>query len=331
MEGPDWLRFRLYPLDFDTWRYIETQLAEGKTDLSGIDPDPVLITDFYAYNAQSRELRFQKAYAHPIPMGMHWVGDLALEAEVNVVSESGQLLLDLVEAGRHYTCSIDVATGVATLSIDDGKISFHGDVKHPTAKTRVQGQGSYDIRYANVDDQLSLWVNNQVVQFDCETTYESEDDPQPATSEEDPGDLAPVGIGADGVELEVDRLRVLRDIYYIATKTSVGSTTDYHFDSPELIVSELSDPSAWNRRKNLFSRRNEVIFKLEEDQFFPLGDNSPYSRDGRLWGDEHYVERDLLIGKAIVIYWPHAWRIPIPFTGTTIPLIPNVQRMGLIH
>ena len=70
---------------------------------------------------------------------------------------------------------------------------------------------------------------------------------------------------------------------------------------------------------------------MAKDQFFALGDNSPYSRDSRLWGTEHYVERDLLIGKAVLIYWPHAWRIGIPGTGISLPIIPNVQNMGLIH
>ena len=38
-----------------------------------------------------------------------------------------------------------------------------------------------------------------------------------------------------------------------------------------------------------------------------LGDNSPQSKDSRLWATDKtgfYVERELLIGKALVIYWP---------------------------
>jgi signal peptidase I len=40
--------------------------------------------------------------------------------------------------------------------------------------------------------------------------------------------------------------------------------------------------------------------------------------------DHHYVERDLLIGKALLIYWPHTWNRPIPY-------MPNFRRMGLIR
>ena len=64
---------------------------------------------------------------------------------------------------------------------------------------------------------------------------------------------------------------------------------------------------------SLFDSRLYVDLKLEEDQFLPLGDNSPASYDGRFWYGENYVERDLFIGKALLIYWPHTWNRPIPF------------------
>jgi signal peptidase I len=67
-----------------------------------------------------------------------------------------------------------------------------------------------------------------------------------------------------------------------------------------------------------------VQFELKEDQFLPMGDNSPQSSEGRFWPDHHYVERDLLIGKALLIYWPHTWNRPVPFT-------PNIMKMGRIR
>jgi len=72
---------------------------------------------------------------------------------------------------------------------------------------------------------------------------------------------------------------------------------------------------------------------LDKDQFLVLGDNSPRSRDSRLWeqdGFEYYVSRDLLLGKALLIYWPHAWD-HIPGTNIPFPLFPNFSRMRLIR
>ncbi len=77
------------------------------------------------------------------------------------------------------------------------------------------------------------------------------------------------------------------------------------------------------RRTKLFDERGQLEYELEADQFFPMGDNSPQSADARMW-HEHYFSRDLLIGKALLIYWPHPWYRPIPY-------MPNLKRMRLIH
>ena len=78
-------------------------------------------------------------------------------------------------------------------------------------------------------------------------------------------------------------------------------------------------PSIWNKTK-LFQMRNVRRFQLGEEQFFPMGDNSAASADARSWRN-HYVPRELLIGKALVLLWPHS-----PVTMT-----PNYHRIGLIR
>jgi len=72
-------------------------------------------------------------------------------------------------------------------------------------------------------------------------------------------------------------------------------------------------------------------FPLKADQFFVLGDNSPRSKDGRLWGDDNYwVPRELLIGKALFIYWPHSWN-EIRSVGVPFPMFPNFERMRFVR
>ena len=70
--------------------------------------------------------------------------------------------------------------------------------------------------------------------------------------------------------------------------------------------------------------RRTIEYNLGPDQFFPLGDNSPASKDGRLWENGHFVDRRYLTGKALFIYWPHSWDRPIPF-------FPNFRRMGFVR
>ena len=300
----------------------------------GLDIEPVglpnrtgqLITDYYPYNDFSPGTQTELASS----FGSCWVGDLAVECEVTVQSDSGQLVLDLVEGGLHHECRFDLATGLATLSIADGALPFvdkDGKTQqHPTATTPVKGIGKYRLRLANVDDQLLLWVNERLAEFSGATTYIREVPVVPRWTPEDSGDLEPAGIGSLGASLHVTRLRVLRDIYYQAVDPEFHKS-EYRPVSYAPPMQEIqrvfSSPQEW-AKTDLFQRRREAHFVLDEDQFFPLGDNSPQSKDARLWSDYRvppYVSRELLIGKAILIYWPHTWR----------PFFPNFGRMGLIR
>jgi hypothetical protein len=187
-------------------------------------------------------------------------------------------------------------------------------------------------------------VDGSLVSFDAETTYRPLDNEIPQSDAADPGDLAPAGIASQGAALRVQHMRVLRDIYYIADREdgnlSGGGIWDYRPRPPFLVTDPddvarfMSDPREWRPRtpgeKGPFQLRQEVTFPLEENQFFAMGDNSPYSKDSRLWFPEHYVDRKLLIGKALFIYWPHSWD-QVPGTPIPLPFFPNFQRMHLVR
>jgi signal peptidase I len=348
-----WLRYRHVVPWSEDWEDLrgrcQQRLADGT--LQG-----QLITDYYAYNdgaevagpegspwlrggrlGRYRSGEFKAA-------GKHWVGDLAVECEdVEVQGSQGAVLLDLVEGGVHYTCRIDVAGGRAVLSIDGGQRSFVGEdgVKalHPQGVTKLRGPGSYDLRFSKCDDQLLLWVNDRLVEFDGPTTYTPDRNVKPKWRPEDPADLEPVGLGADGVALRVGRLRVLRDVYYVATSYQTFPAEDDYDDlltpgdRDEYLARVFADPKSWEKTPLFDARRENVRFQTGPDEFFPCGDNSPQSRDARVWsqfGDLQqphpppFVRRELLTGKALMIYWPHSWRRPIP-------MLPNFRRMGLIR
>jgi signal peptidase I len=296
-----------------------------------VQPRPRLITDFYAFN--TRVLR-KDAGPAPGMLGLHWVGDLILDCELDVSSPSGTVMLDLVKGGRHFRSAIDLATGQAELTID-GVANWRR-----TAATSVRGIGKYRVMFANVDQQLLLWVNDKVVAFDAPATYDSLGNDRPQAAGSDGGDLAPAGIGSRGAALAVNHLRVLRDVYYIADTTPTMLISDFRYvDSPLLRMSadELADfyatPEMWESPQDgsVFDRRQDVEFVLGPDQFFVLGDNSPASSDARLWSTQHFVPRSLLIGKALFVYWPHPLNLQIPMTDVSIGVIPNVPAMGLIR
>ena len=277
----------------------EVRLGTGVR--KGVKPD--LIKDFQAYNA--------------ISQGGHWVGDLAVECTLESRSESGRVVFDLVDGGQQHSCSIDLADGTATLEAAVGVTAV--------TSTPIRGKGSWEVMFTNVDDELRLFVDSKLMPTSTPVAWSSEitkeSTREPVLEVVEPGsavltDLAPVGITVkaedEPVAVAVSAIKILRDIFYIG---AVG----------------------FGRRGEI---RDEPIleFPLESDQFFVLGDNSAASKDGRLWMDVHYVERRLLLGRAISIVWPHmvpASRhvtVTLPILGELrLPSWPNFARMKFIR
>jgi len=88
---------------------------------------------------------------------------------------------------------------------------------------------------------------------------------------------------------------------------------------------------AWNQT-DFFTSRATVQFVVREDEFMPLGDNSPASSDARGWYSrlgKNTFHRSLLIGEALMIYWPHPWYLDLG--GNAIPAIPNFRQIKVIQ
>lgn len=367
-----WLRYRHIVPTRRNW----ATLARGRIDPK--DAVPQLITDFCEYNANDGNLN---NILDLNSLGLHWVSDLILECELEFrerQDDRAEAVLELVEGGRALQCRIQVATGDVELAIQ-GVESFH-----PKAKAAVVGAGPHRLRFANVDDHLTVWVNDRPLTFDVSTNYIAVNaadvmdapqhlDPQPDRVALDgetqlpvldlsipkrQDEESPVGIAARGVAVQASHLRVLRDVYYIASNNFTRITyvieprmdstmSDYYDDvfrpyrqqlrpgeelapddSLRLFMSNVeSDPKRWQKLRG-------VTFPLGADQFFVLGDNSPHSLDGRLWNaQEYFVKRELLIGKALFVYWPHGHDY-IPGTSVKFPgwpYWPNVGSMRLIR
>lgn len=344
----EWIRYQHILPDFGDWDHI---IRGGSlTDQEIEELSPQLITDFYSYNTGVERRRADGLGFSPgvRQAGLHWVGDLAIECDVEIQSETGQILVDLVEAGRHFTANIDIASGEATLSAQGA------DQFKPRGQTPVKGIGEYLINFANVDDRLLLWVDGKLVSFDQDTQYDPESvfgdiyeqtgNLVPESNGRD-GDLSPAGVGSQGAQLNVRGLRIYRDVYYVADRynrvdrpNSVGQTNEYRNsqslweeNTPRSVASFFSDPRAW---PILADRNQETFDPLKENQFFVLGDNSPSSLDGRLWwektNNKHYVDRKLLIGKALFIYWPHSWG-EWPVASRWLPGWPAFGDMKLVR
>jgi hypothetical protein len=358
-----WLRYRHQIPNEAVWEFAKRFAKDGSTAQmakeAGVsqqqwDEDwkksihPELISDFNPYNA--RLLRQQAvSYGWNIDRdspysGTEWVGDLALDATVEVEEARGELALDLVEAGFHFRATFNLADGKVTLSVIDGRTGEPLDFE-ASGQTSVDAPGTYELRFANVDDQLLLWVDGALVDLG-DATYDP-DKLLPGgrkgmipwaseNAEEDQGDLAPAGVGAQDAKLTITRLAVLRDIYYIATKYRPLDTQYFlDYDLPAYGLEALfSQPDHWSA----FAGRRKYDFDVEEGQLFVMGDNSPESKDCRLWmqpgaSGEYpggpYLDRRLLIGKAVSVFWPHSWG-SIPFLKM-LPGFPNFGDMRIVR
>jgi signal peptidase I len=292
------LRYRHFLADGEVWEAVK-----AGSDVSSM-AEAQLIDDFEAYNS--------------IRTRSHWVGDLAIEVDLETESDRGEVALELVEGGLAYRCVVDLISGEATLTIPQQQGDPTPREGTPRGPTPIRGAGRWQLLFANVDDELSLFVDGQRIAFDRICTFVRQEDPvEPITTPREPGnpaagDLAPIGITASGATVTLHQLRVLRDLFYIGA-----------YDL--------------GRRPGELLEDSRIDYELGPDQFLMLGDNSAASKDSRLWVEGHHVDRSLLIGKALVIFWPHpwpaSWSIPLRLGSSELrlPFWPNFGRMRRIR
>jgi len=206
----------------------------------------------------------------------HWVGDLILECEVELMN-GAEVTLELSKGINRFQAIFGNGR-VRLVRIGAGAAEF-GVPERPCAVTN----GRYKIRLANVDCRLWVWVDNTLINFGNEGDYQPPTPQQEANFLDtqgkpdihpdgwtDTNDVqAPASIGAKG-QVTVRKIRLDRDVYYTRTGT---------------------DPHKGD------------IFYVQPGHYMCLGDNSAQSSDSRRWGT---VPERLLLGKAVFVFWP-AW------------------------
>ena len=335
-NAPDWTELR--------YHHVVPSPAQWQAIGAGLPlPNPssaTLITDYYSYNTdvsahdRSRPVSAARAWFQP-----HWVGDLTLSLRLTTREPGGSFRLELIKAGVSHRCEIDLKTGDARL--------FRGDVPlGEAARTEVTRAGVHDLAFANVDGRLTLWVDGHLP-FGVGATYDSRLEPATPTA----ADLEPARIAAHGASVVVDRLVLKRDVYY----TLEPAESDYSNlggparTDPSALLEVLADPARFPG----LTRYPPRDYPIGPGCYMMLGDNSPWSRDGRAWGRSDQFEPDhpgegwdssgrqswevpeaLLIGKAFCVYWPHpkpVWPQLKLTKDTRLPILPYIQRMRWIR
>jgi signal peptidase I len=284
LDAPHGFAHTPRPGDETDWLRYRHILRQG--------PEPELITDFMGYNSKAIDRRGFIDYPTLAP---NWVGDLMLECEVTVDKPEGELVLELSKGIDRFRARWDLSTGTCTLL----RVMNDRESTLESKPTTLKQKGTYRLRFANVDERLTVWVDGRLP-FSDGVTYEPPDELGPRKN-----DLEPASIGARGAAVKVHQLKLWRDTYY----TQAPNSSPNSADAPEItrllgdpdrlqsLHKFLSTPAEWKPLDDLPMR---TIY-VQPGHYLCLGDNSPESSDGRSWG---LVPVRLLLGRALLVYYP---------------------------
>jgi len=293
------------------------------------------IDDFVAYN-----------YAGAVnrgPHSAHDVGDLRLRFLWFPDAGDGSIALQM---------NRDRDTFVAELH-RDGTITLERHGAGLPGKRQIIGQTYFDrlfpsgrgvrIEFTNVDYRVALKVNGTEVIASTGAQYAPDLAHGLAISRRTHHEITAtrVRIIARALRCRLRHLVLERDVYYRSAIQPQEGAQD------ALNGSTVQNPyyrwPGWGTAgQPILLRPDRVVAgRSYSGEYYMLGDNSPASKDSRLWweigphlqhlGSEYQVGTvpgDQLIGKAFFVYWPAGYR---PTWAAGIGLIPNFGRMRWIR
>lgn len=299
-------------------------------------PDPLAITlvgkeitDFYAYNRDGVSGLGSQEHVGDIRLRFVWfpdAGDGMLSMRMNRDK-------DEFTAELHVNGTVVVRGHMPESDAPGGRVVIDEKKLEPFAPGRA-----VDVEFINLDYRIYLFVNGRQVIASSDEQYSPRlaklarmtDSAMLDPRETDGVQPSRVQIAASRMSCRLRHVVVERDVYYRSQ------------DQPE-------EGGAFFRWQGwatagfpiLLRKTHESGGRTYAAEYFMLGDNSPASKDSRLWweigphlrelGEEYQlgtVPEDQLIGKAFFVYWPAGYR---PRWSPGIGLIPNVGRMRWIR
>ncbi len=313
-----------------TVRFLGADRSLEAVRLAGRPPH-----DCYAYNFDGDRPRGRPA---------EFVADRRLRCLFTPLAGDGRFQMRLTKYNDEF---------VAELSPNEGKATLTMVTRLPDGKTRSTPIGTralplpygkpVAVALTNVDYRVSLTIDDREILATNDDVYRpdiaflrtrpSPDSGTPAAQQAEPvAELA-----AERLDLELRHLVLERDVYY--TNPSLTEPFSQAFPNRRNPFCLDTDRSGRGGSPGWATEGNPIL--LEKGEYFMLGDNSPASKDSRLWWEvgPHLANRgpsyqvgtvpeDQLIGRAFFVYWPSGFQIP---GLSRLNLIPNVGRMRWIR
>lgn len=230
---------------------------------------PTFVTNFMGYNAGvAGSFNSTNDGAENADDNDHWVGDLSMECKVNIADPAAPVTLDLGRGPSRFQAQF--ANGAVKLvrTGTNGKEM----TTRPTPMTKA---GIYDLRFANVDCRLRVWVDDKPIDFGRESEYPFDSS---STTFED-GDRRKEGWTTANDIKEPAAIEVQGNV----TVSKVVLYRDTYYTHPENKEAEFE------------------TFYVQPGHFLCFGDNSAQSHDGRGWG---LVPERLMLGRAVFTFFP---------------------------
>lgn len=226
-------------------------------------------------------LYFQDVYAYnrgPSPAPTPFVGDVRVLAEMTFRAGTGACRWELTRDGKQFVAE----------TRRDGALSLQLPAQEATGEQTLacqlppfREQRPYVMEFGHVDYRVYLKLDGREVLATTDAQYSPDREALATTRRTKPVGLR---IGARALDIELRGLRVDRDIYYTYRR---GQTRRAYPGN---------------------------LFLLAADEYFVLGDNSPFSQDSREWTERGVhlppdyrvgtVRLDQIVGPTALVYLP---------------------------
>ena len=258
------------------------------------------------------------------------VGDVRVKFTLFPGTGDGNVTLSLQRGADEFRAKISSDGQVVLDRAEPGAKVKDGDpLRIELSRSKIDALSAnrpMEIEFQNLDYRVSLIVNGEEIVATSDEQYRPDlrrIRARPYVEGRD--DRATIKIAGQGLPFEMRHLKVHRDVFY-----RQAFLDDF---------SMLNHRNVYAQYPGWGTATNPLLLDKSPAEYFCCGDNSPQSKDGRLWwevapylkdrGDYSFgtVPEDQMIGRAFFVYWPGGLRI----SRDTPPIIPNVGKMRIIR
>ncbi|MBX3373741.1 MAG: hypothetical protein KF817_07890 [Phycisphaeraceae bacterium] len=316
--------------EFRPDRTIRRDTAES----GGLEWEPRIrrLDDWAYYNQRAMRGRIQPVNT----------ADLRVQAVVEPDTDGLDVLFEMTAREHQYQCVIG-PSGALVRFRSTAWGDEHPDQGWQTAEASRGFSGfrpgrPTTIEFSHVDQRLSLSINGRLsavldYPWDPAARLEYAFGPGPLRELADRGNGNPTFMRwrFGGSPFTIHRMQVDRDLHYRAEPIE-----------PQVVLRNPTQPGYEDRVEFTrfgFGTHPDNLAILGPADHFMLGDNSTASSDSRAWGNPHplvaeqidrapfVVHRDLLLGKAWVVYFPS----PLPLRAGGSRFVPDFGSMRFIR